>query len=67
MIKLSKEQAKLLAEFFANLGVAWLAAGIVAPLITGKIVSEMIKSGLIAVSWTGFLLIFSLYLFKEFK
>jgi hypothetical protein len=67
MLKLSKEQAKLLAEFFANLGVAWLAAGIITPLLTGKVFSEVINSGLIAVSWTGFLLIFSLHLLEGVK
>ena len=64
MKKLSKDQRRLLAEFCANLGIAWLAAGIIAPLVTDRVFSEVVKPGLIAVSWTGFLIIFSLYLLK---
>ena len=64
MRKLSNDQRRLLAEFCTNLGVAWLAAGIIVPLATSRVFSEVVKPGLIAVSWTGFLIIFSLYLIK---
>jgi len=67
MKELSKNQRGLLAEFCANLGVAWLAAGIIAPLVIGRVFSEVVKSGLMAVSWTGFLIIFSLHLLKGAK
>jgi len=64
MKKLSNEQRRLLAEFCTNLGVTWLAAGIIVPLATGGVFLEVVKPGLVAVSWTGFLIIFSLYLIK---
>lgn len=67
MKKLSAKQRQLLAEFAANLAVAWLAAGIIAPLITGRVFQEIAKAGLMAVTWTGFLIIFSLYLLKGVK
>jgi len=58
MKRLSSDQRRLLAEFCTNLGVAWLAAGIIVPLATRGVFLEVVKPGLIAVAWTGFLIIF---------
>jgi len=48
MRKLSAVQRKLLSEFCLNLGVAWLAAGIVAPLVSEKVFIEAVKPGVLA-------------------
>lgn len=63
MFKFSKDQKFLFAEFCGNFAVAWLAAGLIAPLFIGIENNDLFKLILTAsLSWSGFLLIFMLYL-----
>ena len=54
MKQLTVDQRKVLAEFFANFAVAWLATGIIGPVITKRNLSE-----------TGFSLISAVLLVKK--
>jgi len=62
--KLSSDQRRALSEFLANLAVAWLAAGIIAPTIEKKNLLEAIQSAIMPVLWAGFSLLAMLSLTK---
>lgn len=65
METLTSDQRKVLAEFCANFAVAWSAAGVVAPLIAGKGVVEIITpKSLMSVGWTIFFLGSAAFLVK---
>lgn len=63
-MKLSKSQKQVLAEFFGNFAVAWLAVGLIGPFFQEKSVSEAIKSGVISIAWSGLLIWGMLFLTK---
>lgn len=64
MKRLSLDQRRALGEFCGNFAVAWLAAGVVGPYVTGKSFLEVSKSAIFSVIWAGVLLIVMLYLTK---
>ena len=64
MKTLTHDQRVSLAEFFANLAVAWLAAGIIAPSLEGRSLQEALKTGVISVIWSLFSILVMLYLTK---
>jgi hypothetical protein len=65
MDRLTLDQRKVLAEFCANFAVAWLAAGLVAPLVVGKTLAEISKQGfLMSLGWGMFFVGSAAYLVK---
>lgn len=67
MKKLSLNQRKLLSEFLANIGIAWFAGGVVAPLFVTNKLSEVIIPSFWGVSLTTLSLVFSLWIIKGGK
>jgi hypothetical protein len=45
-MKLSPEQRRVLSEFIANIGIAWFAGGVVAPVFVARKLSEIIIPGM---------------------
>lgn len=65
MFKFSRDQKFLFAEFCGNFAVAWLAAGLIAPLFIGIESRNLFRLILASsFSWSGVLLIFMLYLVR---
>lgn len=67
MKKLSFSQRKLLSEFLANIGVAWFAGGVVAPVFVTKELTEIVIPGFWGVTLTTLSLVFSLWIVKGEK
>lgn len=67
MKKLSWDQRRALAEFCANFAVAWLAAGVIGPLVAGWNLSAMLRPATMSTLWAGVLLIIMLYLTRRSK
>lgn len=61
MNKLSLEQRRAFAGFWAQLAVAWIAGGIIGPYLAGSQPYPIVKFAVVS-SWTGVSLIFMLYL-----
>jgi len=67
MERLTINQRKILAEFCANFAVAWLAAGIIGPVVAKREPSEIGFSVAISLIWGGLSLISGVLLVKETK
>lgn len=65
MEKLAREQRRLLADFCSNFAIAWFAAGLVAPIFTGKSFEEINKSVIAAIVLGGVFLLIGVSLIKE--
>jgi hypothetical protein len=48
---LTSDQRKLLAEFYAKLAVAWLGAGVIAPLVAKGIIEVTTPEFLMSAGW----------------
>jgi hypothetical protein len=64
-MKLSLDQRKVLSEFLANLGVAWFAGGIVAPILTLKNISDIYFPGIWGLTLTIISVSFSLLILRK--
>jgi len=64
MERLSTGQRKALAEFFTNAAVAWLSAGIIAPLLTGRKLEEFTTFGIWGLFFACVFITISLYITK---
>ena len=62
---LVRDQRKVLAEFCSNFSVAWLAAGVIAPYVSGQALNRVGQSVAISVSWSSFSLIIAIYLTRN--
>jgi hypothetical protein len=67
MKSLSFDQRRTLSEFLANIGVAWFAGGVVAPVFVTKNLSEIIIPALWGLILATFSLTFSLWIVKGGK
>jgi len=64
-MRLSIEQKRILSEFLANIGVAWFAGGIVAPLFISNKITEIIIPGVWGLILSIISLSFSLLIVKK--
>ncbi|MBL7078571.1 hypothetical protein ISS42_02855 [Candidatus Shapirobacteria bacterium] len=64
MKKLPLNQRRLLSEFLANIGVAWFAGGVIAPVFINQNLPEIIIPAFWGVSLTTLSLLFSLRIIK---
>ena len=64
-MKLSIKQKELLAEFFGNLSVAWLAGGFIGPFVVGWDIKNVDQVVATSVSLGLILLIIMLLLIQE--
>jgi len=62
MKKLSIGQRKSLAEFFTNAAVAWLSAGVIAPIFAGRTLANIIGAVVWAIMFTIWFIAISLFL-----
>ena len=67
MKKLTKDQRKLLAEFLGNFAVAWLAAGIIAPVMKGGIDTNDFTKIFFSITYSVILIFLMLNLVKPTK
>jgi len=65
VVRLNLDQRKILSEFLANLGVAWFAGGIIAPILALKKVSEIYIPGVWGLVLALVSLTFSLSVIKN--
>lgn len=63
-MRLSDDQKKILSEAVANVGVAWFAGGVVAPVLGKVPLSEILKSGLWGLAMFSLSVIISLALVR---
>lgn len=54
---LNKDQRKSLADFLANFSVAWLATGVIVPVVSGSITERVIRSTSLSLAWSVVLLL----------
>lgn len=67
MKRLSHSQRFILAEFLANIAVAWFAGGIVGPVFVSKNLLESLGSSFWAVVFAVLSLVFALWIVKGGK
>ena len=66
-MKFSIEQKKSLSNYSGNLSIAWFAAGIIGPVVTKQIFSEIGWIMFLSLTVAGVFLTFMLILLKERK
>ena len=64
-MKFTFKQKELLANFLSNIGVAWFAAGVVAPIFISSKTTDIIISGVWGLILSIFSLSFSLLVVKR--
>ena len=67
MNNLSRDQRKVLAEFFGNFAITWIAAGIIAPYISKQDLFKSPESLIISLVWAVFSILAMLELTKGGK
>lgn len=67
MKNLSEAQRLVLAEFCGNFAVAWLAAGIVGPIIVERTFIIAVKPVIMSIIWASMLLFVMLYLTRRIE
>lgn len=65
MRKFSRDQRIVTAEFLGNFAVAWLAAGLIVPVLQGDFSQEKLLGITMATSWSLALLIYMVYFVGE--
>ncbi|MEK9208970.1 MAG: hypothetical protein AAB910_02740 [Patescibacteria group bacterium] len=64
-MKLDYSQRKSLSAYCGNLSIAWLAAGVIGPIVTGRDLKGAGSITLLSILASAIFLLFMLFLVKE--